>query len=64
MYVLDKYFIHLPNTYMFYNCLDVNHDETVLIEYVDFGNEETLQFKDIKKIPDMYLKLPKQVGFN
>ena len=41
--------------------LDVNHDETVHVEYVDFGNEETLQFKDIKKIPDMYLNLPRQV---
>ena len=40
---------------------DVNHDETVLVEYVDFGNEEALDFKDIKKIPDMYLRLPRQV---
>eukprot|EP00111_Clytia_hemisphaerica_P005366 TCONS_00015509-protein len=39
---------------------NVNHDETVVVEYIDFGNEETLPFTDIKKIPDMYLKLPRQ----
>ena len=40
---------------------DVNHDETVEVEYVDYGNTEVISFKDVKKIPDMYLKLPKQV---
>ena len=41
----------------------MNIDETVLVEYVDYGNTETLSFTEIKKIPPMYLELPKQVNF-
>ena len=39
----------------------VKSDETVDVTYVDFGNSETLPFSDIRKLPDMYLRLPKQV---
>lgn len=39
----------------------VNSDETVHVTYVDFGNSERLPFADIRKLPDMFLRLPKQV---
>lgn len=39
----------------------VNSDDTVNVVYVDFGNCETLSFSDIRKLPDMYLRLPRQV---
>ena len=39
----------------------VNSDETVDVTYVDFGNSEKLPFSDIRKLPDMFLRLPKQV---
>lgn len=39
----------------------VNSDETVNVTYVDFGNSEKLPFSDIRKLPDMFLRLPKQV---
>lgn len=42
--------------------IEVNLDETVLVKYVDYGNSETLTFNEIKKIPPMYLELPKQVS--
>lgn len=38
----------------------VNSDETVDVTYVDFGNSEKLPFSDIRKLPDMFLRLPKQ----
>ncbi|XP_067050162.1 tudor domain-containing protein 1-like isoform X2 [Acropora muricata] len=38
----------------------VNSDDTVNVVYVDFGNCETLPFSDIRKLPDMYLRLPRQ----
>jgi len=38
----------------------VNSDDTVNVAYVDFGNCETLPFSDIRKLPDMYLRLPRQ----
>jgi len=39
----------------------VNSDETVQVTYVDFGNSERLPFADIRKLPDMFLRLAKQV---
>lgn len=43
----------------------VNSDETVDVTYVDFGNSERLPFADIRKLPDMFLRLSKQVrGLN
>ena len=39
----------------------VNSDETVNVTYVDFGNSEKLPFSEIRKLPDMFLRLPKQV---
>lgn len=39
----------------------VNSDETVEVTYVDFGNSERLPFADIRKLPDMFLRLAKQV---
>lgn len=39
----------------------VNSDETVEVTYVDFGNSERLPFSDIRKLPDMFLRLAKQV---
>jgi len=39
----------------------VNSDETVDVTYVDFGNSERLPFVDIRKLPDMFLRLAKQV---
>ena len=42
--------------------IEVNLDETLLVEYVDYGNTETLTFNEIKKIPPVYLELPKQVN--
>ena len=39
----------------------VNSDETVDVTYVDFGNSEKLPFADIRKLPDMFLRLAKQV---
>lgn len=38
----------------------VNSDETVDVTYVDFGNSEKLTFSEIRKLPDMFLRLPKQ----
>jgi len=38
----------------------VNIDETVEVDYVDYGNSETLSFEDLKKIPDMFIKIPIQ----
>jgi len=38
----------------------VNSDETVDVTYVDFGNSEKLPFSDIRKLPDMFLRLAKQ----
>ncbi|XP_015777943.1 PREDICTED: RING finger protein 17-like [Acropora digitifera] len=40
--------------------IGVNSDDTVNVVYVDFGNCETLPFSDIRKLPDMYLRLPRQ----
>ena len=39
----------------------VNNDETAIVTYVDFGNSEKLPFSEIRKLPDMFLRLPKQV---
>ena len=48
--------------YCFMFCFaGVNSDDTVNVAYVDFGNCETLPFSDIRKLPDMYLRLPRQV---
>jgi len=47
---------------IFFNCfIGVNSDETVDVTYVDFGNSEKLPFSDIRKLPDMFLRLAKQV---
>merc|ERR1719450_71287 len=40
--------------------LKVNHDDTVEVEYVDYGNSETLPFKDLRRLPDMYLEMSQQ----
>ena len=39
----------------------MNSDDTVDVTYVDFGNSERLPFADIRKLPDMFLRLAKQV---
>ena len=39
----------------------VNSDETVNVTDVEFGNSEKLPFSEIRKLPDMFLRLPKQV---
>lgn len=38
----------------------VHLDDSVDVEFVDYGNIENLKFDDVKKIPQMYLALPKQ----
>uniref|UniRef100_T2M6M2 Tudor domain-containing protein 1 n=1 Tax=Hydra vulgaris TaxID=6087 RepID=T2M6M2_HYDVU len=38
----------------------VNNNDSVDVEYVDYGNCETVSITSIKKIPEMYLLLPKQ----
>ena len=39
----------------------INSDDTVDVSYVDFGNSERLPLSEIRKLPDMFLRLPKQV---
>lgn len=39
----------------------VHSDETVDVTYVDFGNSERVPFAEIRKLPDMFLRLAKQV---
>ena len=39
----------------------VHNDEKVDVSYVDFGNSEKLSFAELRKLPDMFLRLPKQV---
>ena len=46
---------------MFLRVTAVHSDETVDVSYVDFGNSETRPFSEIRKLPDMFLTLPKQV---
>lgn len=46
---------------MLFFIVEVNIDETVEVDYVDYGNSETLSFEDLKKIPDMFIKIPIQV---
>ncbi|XP_048577826.1 RING finger protein 17 isoform X3 [Nematostella vectensis] len=38
----------------------VYSDETVDVSYVDYGNFERLAFSEIRKLPDIFLNLPKQ----
>ena len=40
--------------------LNVNVDDTVEVEYVDYGNREILPFSDLRRIPDMYLEMSQQ----
>lgn len=40
--------------------LNVYHDDTVEVEYVDYGNHECIPFSDLRRIPDMYLEMPQQ----
>lgn len=41
--------------------LSVNSDETVDVNYVDYGNSERLPFSAVRKLPDSFLALPRQV---
>ena len=60
--VLVQYTLLFPyNTFVLFVSIAVNSDETVDVTYIDFGNSETLPFADIRKLPDMFLRLPKQV---
>ena len=40
---------------------DVHDDCRIDVEFVDYGNSETTSFSEIRKLPDAYLTLPKQV---
>lgn len=40
--------------------IKINKNNTVSVEFVDYGNRENLSFKDLRRIPDMYLNSPKQ----
>ena len=51
----------LPNVHVCLVTAAVNSDETVDVTYVDFGNSEKLPFSEVRKLPDMFLRLPKQV---
>lgn len=39
----------------------VNEDRTVDIDFVDFGNKETIHFSGLMKIPEIFTRLPIQV---
>ncbi len=40
---------------------DVHDDTSVDVTFVDYGNSEKTSFSEIKKLPDTYLPLRKQV---
>lgn len=41
--------------------IGVNSDETLDVNYVDYGNSERLPFSALRKLPDSLLALPRQV---